>query len=46
MIFKGYTPFIVIKYILVAYFIYQSLYLLISYLYIVFPRFSLPAGNH
>ena len=46
MIFKGYTPFIGIKYILVAYFIYQSLYLSVSYLYVVSSPFSLPAGNH
>ena len=53
--FKSYTPFIVIKYcyipfivqyILVVYFIPNSLYLLLPYPYIAPPPFPLPLGNH
>lgn len=32
--------------ILVAYFIHNSLYLLIPYLYVVPPSLPLPIGNH
>ena len=54
--FKGYNPFgliikygcipCVVHYILVVYFISNSLHLLILYPHVAPPQFSLPTGNH
>lgn len=41
----GYIPRVA-QYNLEPYFLPSSLYLLIPYLYIAFPRSSLPTGNH
>ena len=41
----GYVP-CVVQYILVAYFIHNSLYLLISYPYVTPLPSPLPTGNH